>query len=45
MLEEWGIIEPTEVQTDGKMTYKHKVVNEKESNKINHHGSNHVQTL
>jgi hypothetical protein len=30
-LEEMGIIEPSMVQTDGKMTYKHKVVNEKES--------------
>ena len=27
------------------MTYKHKIVNEKESNKINHHSSNHIQTL
>tara|TARA_B110000285_G_scaffold20632_1_gene19977 strand:- start:1203 stop:1430 length:228 start_codon:yes stop_codon:yes gene_type:complete len=46
LLEKLGIIETTDVDAEaGKMTFKHKVVNNKELNQINHHISNHTLSL
>ena len=45
MLEKFGIVDGADNSNSGKLTFKHKIVNEKESNQINHHTSQHTLGL
>lgn len=46
LCEKLGLVETTEVSTEtGKMTFKHRCVNKKEQNQINHHSSHHSVAL
>lgn len=46
LLEKLGILEATNADAEaGKMTFKHKVVNKKELNQINHHINTHTMAL
>jgi hypothetical protein len=45
LLEKIGINEGTTDNNPGKLTFKHKIVNEKERDLINHHTSQHAKGL
>jgi hypothetical protein len=46
LFEKLGIIETADVSDEiGKMTFKHKIVNKKEFNIINHHNTHHTKAL